>query len=127
MDNAEIASSFQIALENIENAFQAYDREEEDEIDCLLWRAFSEIEYISFLVSIETEGNELVERRRKRVSRIDVKASLTDAREILLGIMKLVDEDRLSTSVSDELENAKMSVFNAIRKSSARNRKKGNQ
>ena len=127
MDNAEIASSFQIALENIENAFQAYDREEEDEIDCLLWRAFSEIEYISFLVSIETEGNELVERRRKRVSRIDVKASLTDARETLLGILKLVDEDGLSTSVSDELENAKVSVFNAIRKSSARNRKKGNQ
>ncbi len=127
MENAEIASSLRKALENIEKASRTYTNRKEDELDHSLWRAFTEIEYTSFLVSSETGNNEIVERTRRRVSRIDMKSSLIDARDSLLKSLKLVEGKGLSNKVSDEVEEAKASVFDTIRKLSAKNRKKKNR
>lgn len=123
MEKNEIISSLQKALENVERASEAKEIEDEIELDLSLWRAFSEIEYISFLNSLETEENESIYTKRKRVNRIDLGSSLIDARDSLLESLKLVETDELSIRIGDEIEKAKTSVFDAIRKQSAINRR----
>ena len=129
MEKNEIISSLQKALENIERASQAKEKEDEMKLDLSLWKAFSEIEYISLLNSLETGEKESVYTKRKRVSGIDLESSLSDARDSLLESLKLVETDEFSIRVGEEIEKAKTSVFDAIRKQSAinrRNRKSGN-
>ena len=122
MGNTGIISSLNKALEDLEEAFQAFENEKETELDRSLWKAFSEIEYTSFLVSLETGDNKVVERKRGRVYKIDMKTSLINAKDSLLDSLKLVKRDGLSNGVGDGLEEVKASVFDAIRKQSAKNR-----
>jgi len=124
MNNDEITSSLRRALENVEKAAQAEKRRDEAKLDLLLWRAFSEIEYVSFLVSSETGDNEPVRGKRKRINKIDIESSLIDARDNLLDSLKLCEDDEISTRLGREVEKAKTSVFNAIRKHLAKNRKR---
>jgi hypothetical protein len=123
MEKNEIISSLQRALENVEKASKAKEKEDEIKLDLSLWRAFSEIEYISLLNSLETGEKESVYTKRKRVNRIDLGSSLIDARDSLLESLKLVETDEFSIRVDDEIEKAKTSVFDAIRKQSAINRR----
>lgn len=123
MEKNEIISSLQKALKNVERASQAKEIEDEIELDLSLWGAFSEIEYISFLNSLETGENESIYTKRKRVNSIDLGSSLIDARDSLLESLKLVETDEFSIQIGDEIEKAKTSVFDAIRKQSAINRR----
>jgi len=124
MENAEIIPSLNKALEDLEKALQAFESEKETELDRSLWGAFSEIEYASFLVSLETGDNKVVERKRGRVYKIDMKTSLINAKDSLLDSLRLVERNGLSNGVGDELEEAKASVFDGIRKLTAKNRQK---
>jgi hypothetical protein len=119
MEKSEIISSLQKAIENVEKASQAKEAADEKILDTSLWKAFSEIEYISFLNSLEKKQNESIYTKRKRVSRIDLESSLVEARHSLLETLKLVETDELPTQIDEVIERAKTSVFDAIRKKSA--------
>jgi hypothetical protein len=116
MLNTEIISSLRKALENIDRASQAYQKEDEADFDLSLWRAFSEIEYVSFLVSSETETADPVVSKRRRVSEIDIGLSLTEAKNSLLECLKLMENEGTSAAAGDEVEKAKTAVFSAMRK-----------
>jgi len=115
MDNAEMNSSFQEALKSIDKAAQAYEEEDETILDLSLWKAFSEIEYSSFLFSLKTDNREQLKARRKRVSRIEIESSLKDARAHIQESLRLIKEES-PKELNEEIEEAKTSIFNAIRK-----------
>ncbi len=118
MLNTEIISSLRKALENIDRASQAHQREDEADLDLSLWRAFSEIEYASFLVSAETETADPIVKKRKRVNEIDIGLSLTEAKNSLLESLRLIENENVSVTVGDQVEKAKTAVFSAMRKQS---------
>ena len=124
MKDTELVGSLREALENVEKASQALEKGDETALDLSLWKAFSKIEYASFLVSIETGDNERLQVRRRRVNKIDMTSSLNDAKDLLFQALNLLEKDTPSAKVADDIEKAKTSVFDSMRKQSAKARKK---
>lgn len=116
MLNTEIIPSLRRALENIDQASQAHQEDDEADLDLLLWKAFSEIEYVSFLISSEAETADPVARKRTRVGEIDIGLSLTEANNSLLECLKLIENEGSHAAAIDEVEKAKIAIFNAMRK-----------